>query len=288
MSWIDELGVKRRRSTRVREKAVAQRMLNAVTLEVSQVRAGLLDRAALRRKEVRSQPIEEHLGTYLEVMRSRKLNEHHLKQKGKQLRRFFDHGSIRSLGDITPDRLEAFMGFLGDEGLSARTQNQHRQQVIAFLNWCKETERIESHRLGSVPKRDETRDRRHQRRALTEEELGRLLAVARERGREAWYLCAALAGLRKGDLERLRWSDVDFEGRTLLIRGGKGRAEDRVPLRSELAECLQARYQEQQPEAGGRVFPQTVRDLTRQKDFLRAGLAREEVVLGSDGEPVRT
>ena len=92
LSWLDEQGVLRRKSSKVREKAVAQRMLDRLTLEVSQVRAGLLDRAAMKRQEVRSQPIEEHLEVYLEVMRSRGLNEHHRKQKRNQLQRLFDHG----------------------------------------------------------------------------------------------------------------------------------------------------------------------------------------------------
>ena len=35
-----------------------------------------------------------------------------------------------------------------------------------------------------------------------------------------------------------------------------------------------------------RVFPQTVTDRTRVKDFLRAGLAREEVVVDAEGKPV--
>ncbi len=34
------------------------------------------------------------------------------------------------------------------------------------------------------------------------------------------------------------------------------------------------------------MFPQTVTDVTRQKDFLRAGIAREEVVTDKAGEPV--
>lgn len=54
-----------------------------------------------------------------------------------------------------------------------------------------------------VPKQDEARDRRRVRRPLTDDEMTRLLAVARERGRDAWYLAAALAGLRKGDMQRL-------------------------------------------------------------------------------------
>ncbi len=38
--------------------------------------------------------------------------------------------------------------------------------------------------------------------------MNRLLAVARERGRDAWYLAAALAGLRKGDFQRQTWGDM--------------------------------------------------------------------------------
>ena len=34
------------------------------------------------------------------------------------------------------------------------------------------------------------------------------------------------------------------------------------------------------------VFPQIVTDVTRRKDFLRAGIAREQVVVGDDGKPV--
>ena len=35
-----------------------------------------------------------------------------------------------------------------------------------------------------------------------------------------------------------------------------------------------------------KVFPQTVTDRTRQKDFLRAGIAHEAVVTDNEGKPV--
>ena len=35
-----------------------------------------------------------------------------------------------------------------------------------------------------------------------------------------------------------------------------------------------------------KVFPQIVTDVTRRKDFLRAGIAREQVVVGDDCKPV--
>ena len=70
--------------------------------------------------------------------------------------------------------------------------------------------------MRRVPKQYETRDRRRIRRPLADVELAALLDVAREHGREAWYLCAALAGLRRGDLRQLTWADVSFAQVTCL------------------------------------------------------------------------
>ena len=168
MEWTDELGVRRRKSSGVREKAVAGRMLAEIVAEVAKVSAGLLDRAELQQREQGRRDIREHLATYLAALRSRGLNEHHLVQKERQIERLLDAGSVRTLKDLSPDVLEVFLGDLKDQGLSARTQNQHRQQVIAFANWCQKTGKLPSHRLSAVPRRDEARDRRKERRALTD------------------------------------------------------------------------------------------------------------------------
>ncbi len=137
-----------------------------------------------------------------------------------------------------------------------------------------------------VPKQDEQRDRRRVRRPLTDDELARLLQIARERGREAWYLAAALAGLRKGDLQRLVWGDIDFANGTLTIRDGKAKRTDTIPMHPQLAEALHKRFRQHPATPKARVFPHTVTDRTRLKDFLRAGLAREELITDADGIPV--
>jgi hypothetical protein len=62
--------------------------------------------------------------------------------------------------------------------LSARSRNYYRQSLITFANWCVQTSRLGGHKLDRVPKAHERTDPRRQRRALTEEELRRLLAVA--------------------------------------------------------------------------------------------------------------
>ena len=65
-----------------------------------------------------------------------------------------------------------------EEDMSARTRNYYRESLIAFANWCVQTGRLNSHDIDRVPKADQKADPRRQRRALTEDELTRVLAVA--------------------------------------------------------------------------------------------------------------
>ena len=59
-------------------------------------------------------------------------------------------------------------------------------------------------------------------------------------------------------------------------------------MHPQLAAELKQRRDESKALPKARVFPETVTDLTRQKDFLEAGLAREEIVTDTDGNPIMT
>ena len=59
--------------------------------------------------------------------------------------------------------------------MGARTRNTYRAAAVAFCNWCIETGRLLSNPFAKVAKADEDADPRRQRRALTEDELMRLL-----------------------------------------------------------------------------------------------------------------
>ena len=181
--------------------------------------------------------------------------------------------------------VQKYLYELQTTGRSPRSVNHARQIAVAFMSWCVKTARSERNALKILPKLDETRDRRRVRRPLTDEELDRLLAVAAERGRRAWYLAALLAGLRRGDLERLKWADIDFEAATITIRHGKAKREDVVPLHPDLADEFRRR-QQSSVQARDRVFPQSVTNITTQKDLLRAGIAREEPILDANGDQV--
>ena len=91
----------------------------------------------------------------------------------------------------------------------------------------------------------------------------------------AWYLAAALAGLRRGDLVRLTWADVDFEEGSITIRAGKAKRVDVLPLHPQLADELM-RLRPLQLNSTSKVFPTAVASRTQQKDFERAGIGPDD------------
>jgi integrase len=210
----------------------------------------------------------------------------HIDQKESHLKRLQGTTEASRLADLTADALERHLFGLRTAKLASQTVNHARKYAVAFMNWCVKTGRIESNPLAVVPKLDASRDRRRIRRPLTTEELERLLDVADDCGRKPWYLAASLAGLRRGDLERLTWADVDFEAGTVTVRGGKARRVDLVPMHPQLAAELERLRSDALSLPTAKVFPEAVTNLTRAKDFLRAGLAHREVVIGADGKPV--
>ena len=100
-------------------------------------------------------------------------------------------------------------------------------------------------------------------------------SIAVERGRLAWYACAYFAGLRRGDLLRLCWGDIDFHEMTITVKGGKSGRVDVVPLAADLAEIL-TEARRTAPEGVQRVFPQEVTAKTRRRDFERAGIEAKD------------
>jgi len=285
-AWFDHDGRRRERSTKTTDRATAERILAKRVADAALRREGVVDASRDRYAVEARRPIGEHAEAYAASCERVGQAPRHVIQKRRHLARLIEGQRLARLSDLTADALERHLAAMKAEGLSARSVNFARQHAVAFMGWLVKTGKAETNPLRVVPKLDESRDRRRVRRPLTDDELARLLAVARERGREAWYLAAALAGLRKGDLQRLTWADVDLAEGTLTIREGKARRVDVLPMHPQLADALRERKAARMAVGSARVFPETVTDRTRLLDFLRAGLAREEAVTDDAGEPV--
>jgi integrase len=108
---------------------------------------------------------------------------------------------------------------------------------------------------------------------VTPKQRAKLLALGRARA--LCYELAAGTGLRRGELERLRWGDLDLEKRVVYVpaASAKSKRDQSVPLRTDLAESL-AVYQPDDAAVGDLVFPGRLFPTLRtfKRDAVAAGL----------------
>lgn len=145
--------------------------------------------------QARARPIGEDLDDYEAHLRG-DVSPAHLLATMRRLRACVQACAFERLADVAAAPVKRYLLELvgrrdkrAPEGRSPRTYNVHLSSVRAFVNWCLANERLERDPLRQLAKRNEAEDVRRARRALTDDELGRLLYVAKlrplaERGRE--------------------------------------------------------------------------------------------------------
>jgi integrase len=273
IAWTDHTGRRQVENTHVNDQAVARRMLDARISRTRMLQDGIVDADTERRMSHGKRPLVDHVEEYLGHCKHSGHAKQSIAQKRCHLRELLEQQSLYQLPDLTPEALERYLIHRQiDRDDSARTWNYIRQNVNAFANWCVKQGRMLKNPLSVVPKKDEQADRRKVRRPLTRDELNSLFDVARERGRLAWYACAYYAGLRKGDMQKLCWSDVDFKAMTLTIRQGKAKRVDVLSVHPTLATILGEQLEQAPAIGSAKVFRTAVTDATRRRDFERAGI----------------
>lgn len=145
--------------------------------------------------------IEEHL-IYLRDVDGRAAK--HISKKRMQLSLPLDNGQMRTLKDVTKSRVQAFLASLE---CGPKTRNEYQTAWNVFLDWLVYQDRLPENPIKGRIRRARVKPKdQAKRRHFTLDELDRLLTVAGKR--EAVYLIAAVTGARKGELEKLIWSNV--------------------------------------------------------------------------------
>ena len=197
-------------STGCRDKQAARHVLAEKLKRVEHIKAGILNAQECRTADYASLPMEIHIEAYMQhlqakTMRGRKISEGHRSNVKRQLTILTKDCLFKQLRDMTRDALEKWMNRAEQNGMGARTRNTYRAAIIAFCNWCVETDRMAANPLSRLCRADEHADTRKKRRALTEEELKRLFQAAhlrplaeygrrtiripkhKRKGRRTWY-----------------------------------------------------------------------------------------------------
>jgi len=156
------------------------------------------------------------------------------------------------ISDLTPSAVQTAIAELRKkEALSYQTCNHYLRAIKQFSRWLYRDRRTREDALAHLPGYNAALDRRHQRRALNDDEIARLLQAAEKgkpvRGmtgpdRAMLYRLALGTGFRASELASLVPDSFNLGGRppTVTVEAGysKHRRRDVQPIRRDLADLL--------------------------------------------------
>jgi len=274
--YKDGQGVTQTVATDCRDEMAARAVLGELERRAELVRAGIVTPAQDAVADHKRTTITSHVEGYLASLQAKGTTPKHITTVGRLLRAVIAGCRFKTLADIRREPVERWLMSGVIAGRSARTRNTYVNALKWFCNWCVDSERLVASPVARIHRADENADRRRQPRALSENELVRLLDAARRRPlvqamkfNRGWrkgqpgarirpetrtklaalgheraliYKVLVLTGLRLGELASIRVCDVDLNGAAphieLDARHEKNRQGSVIPLRHDLASDL--------------------------------------------------
>ncbi len=224
----------------------------APSMQARLVRVGLLD----GRFAAAGKPLVEHLADWQAVLLAKGNTEAHAQ------RYFDDAGRIIALAkanfahELTPSRVQRAIATLREgtkeiPGLSLQSCNHMLRAVKSFTRWLVSDRRATDDALAHLKGFNVATDKRHERRALADDEIRRLIDAAERGGtvfgmagidRAMLYRLALGTGFRSNELRSLTPESftLDANPPTVTIEAGysKHRRRDVQPIRLDMADAL--------------------------------------------------
>lgn len=265
VEYTDERGRRVRLSAKTRDKRLAQQLAARLEREAAERRAGMPAPATS------AEPVDDLIAAYVADLARLGRSEKYLRSQRSVATRVASQCRWRRAADIAPAALTAFLGRLA--GVSGRTVNRYRDCAVWFAGWLVKTGRLPANPLAAVARSREARV--YRRRALTPDELARLVAAGGpQRGRA--YALMAYSGLRRKEAFLATWADVDRSRPDwrwrLRAEITKSRTDQAVPMLPECQELLE-RTPEAERRDDRRLIPVTPARRSLKRDLRRAGVA---------------
>jgi site-specific recombinase XerD len=227
-------------------KNIAQQMLAEIVARIEREKSGIVDPTITEMKR----PIKQHLDDFEKHQKSKNNTPNYVRELVEKIKRFIARCHWRNTSQIKQKDVEDFLHDLREKnGLSLETSNHYLRAIKIFVHWLLATNRINRDPIVAIKTINSQTDKRHNRRALSAEELERLLDTA-ETGppacgltgpdRAMLYMLAAYTGFRKGELGSLtlRSFRLEKEPCTVTIQAAysKHRREDVQVMHPDLVE----------------------------------------------------
>ena len=247
---------------------VAEAKLNAIYREKEEELAGLIAPKPMR--DAARIPISAHLADHLADLTALKRSPKHIAFTRNRITRLCEQCGWKLLRDVTADGFMRWRSAQGDK-LSPKTLNEYLGHLSAFMTWLGRKGHMALHPLKTVGKVETRGQERVKRRALTDDELSRLISSSGRRG--LIYHVAAYTGLRRGEMMALLWADLHLDVAEPFIEARASTTKNKktatLPLVPELAQALRD-FRAQQSSATGKVFRRGIPKPYTMKNDLKA------------------
>ena len=167
-----------RRKTGYTDRRATEALAAELQREVDRGNAGIIDQESVNLSEHLGPAIRTHTDAYRIHLQAAGVSDWHLSETMRRLGVLIDDCGFAKLADIGADPVQRWCELKSSEGMGARTRNTYTGSLRAFVRGCVADRRMASDPLATLAKADEATDKRRVRRALTEDELQRLLTIA--------------------------------------------------------------------------------------------------------------
>jgi len=271
------------------DKGLTEQLAAKLENEVMLRKRGMIDPAQERLLAIKQSPIGDSLAAFDRSLDN--TTPKHRKLTMTRVRKLVEATEAKTLADLEAEKVEgALKEIRREEDLGNRTYNHYLQAIDEFGKWLVSSKRLPTNPVAGIDRLNAETDVRHKRRALTADEMSRLVRAARESGVEVQgypgelrarvYLMSFFTGLRRGELGSLTPLSfrLDDPQPTLVVEAAcsKHRRKDTLPMHPDLVALVREWNSGLEPDEP--LFPRLARKKTYtmvQKDLERAGIPYE-------------
>lgn len=256
----------------VRDKQVAEQKVAEFRREREQEAQGIIAPKPLR--EAARRPMADHLRDYVAVLKSERHSPMYVYNVERHVTKLLGECAWSLPKDVTAESFESWRCGQKKKG---KTLNDYLADARGLLSWMRRTGRLNADPLACVQKID-TRGQEQLRRALTDDEFAKLLAVAGRR--RAVYFTAGYTGLRRGELRQLQWGDVHLDAPRPFLNVRASTSKNRKAATIWLIPEVVAELRTLRPadaSEGAPVFPKLVPKMTTfRRHLAKAKIAEKD------------
>ncbi len=237
----------RKRIKAFKDKAATAQLAAKLEREAELAQAGIVDKYKIHRKT----PLVKHLEDFKASLINKGTTLKQARLVYNRAKAVIDSGKFVYMSDVSASKTQRYLAERRRDGLSIRSSNFYLQAIKQFCHWLVADNRTNENPLAYLQGQNPNTDIRHPRRALTTDELNRLLETTTKgpkhhcmtgKERVMLYTLAVSTGFRANELASLTWQSFNLSDPkpsvTVLAAYSKHRRDDVQPLRLDVANRL--------------------------------------------------